>query len=147
MLAIFTTGDSDIVVSECGTKVAKVIGDNPMLSKVTGTGCALGGLVSAAVGTVCLHNKAADSTKTAVDMSRDALFDAVLAVHYLYTAAGMKAKTRLTALTHTISSSPSSYGLTNGPGSQSIAFVDELYYLSNNLGLIADYASIIDLPL
>lgn len=99
------TGDHDVIV-KAGTArgeqdlVVRVVGDSPMLAAVTGTGCALGGVIAAAVGA----SAAAGSFN---------FFPAVVAAHAMYTMAGLRAAARCA-----------------GPGSLSIALVDELYAIS-----------------
>ena len=114
------SGDHDIIISACGSKVTRIKGDNPLMARITGTGCALGAVVAAAIGSV-------SPSSLEKSILQHKYYIAVVSAHYLYTAASMKAKERPEV---------------RGPGSLSITFPDELYYLSENSGEIPSWAGL-----
>jgi len=114
------SGDHDIIISACGTKVTRIRGDNPMMARFTGSGCALGAVVAAFLGVT-------SSSSSSSGSENGDRYEAVVCAHYLYTAASMLAK---------------SQPQVQGPGSLSIALADTLFYLSEHPIQMASYASL-----
>ena len=112
------SGDHDIIISACGTKVTRIRGDNPMMARFTGSGCALGAVVAAFLGVTSSSSSGSENGDR---------YEAVVCAHYLYTAASMLAK---------------SQPQVQGPGSLSIALADTLFYLSEHPVEMASYASL-----
>lgn len=98
---VCVTGDHDVVVQARDGEadlVCRIVGDTPMMAKVTGTGCALGAVVAAFVASAPAGN--------------GRLAEAVVAAHAMYTAAAL----------HAIAAEG-----THGPGTLSVAFADALH--------------------
>lgn len=97
------SGAQDVIVST--RRVTRLVSGHPMMQLVIGTGCSLGALVAAYLGT---HRTAAAS-QDAFD-----LHDAVVAAHAHSGAAGMVAAQQASA-----------------PGSFAVAWIDALYQLTS----------------
>jgi hydroxyethylthiazole kinase len=108
------SGDTDVIVGSDG-QVCKIYGDVPMLTKITGTGCSLGGIVAAYIGSVGLSAGSEDH------------FMAACSAHALFTAAGVKARDTPGVV---------------GPGSLEAHFRDALYHLSSNPDEVMDYIKV-----
>eukprot|EP00457_Paulinella_chromatophora_P005932 gb/GEZN01005950.1/.p1 GENE.gb/GEZN01005950.1/~~gb/GEZN01005950.1/.p1 ORF type:complete len:540 (-),score=53.43 gb/GEZN01005950.1/:58-1677(-) len=116
---VSVTGDHDIIVDtrEGQDRVCRVVGDSPLMSKVTGTGCALGGIVAAALATASPKNACGE-------------FVSVVAAHAMYTLAARMAILATKGQ--------------GGPGSLSFALPDALYSIANTPTLLHNHDCLVE---
>ena len=111
---VAVSGPVDAIVE--GTHVTRIVGGSPMLTRVTGGGCALGALIAAFIAAGRARDVGSRGERAGADTTRTC----TVACHAVYSAAAKRAEAR-----------------SAGPGSFQPAFLDALYALeTDDLGAI-----------
>ena len=111
---VAVSGPVDAIVE--GTHVTRIVGGSPMLTRVTGGGCALGALIAAFIAAGRARDVGSRGERAGADTTRAC----TVACHAVYSAAAKRAEAR-----------------SAGPGSFQPAFLDALYALeTDDLGAI-----------
>lgn len=111
---VAVSGPVDAIVE--GTHVTRIVGGSPMLTRVTGGGCALGALIAAFIAAGRARDVGSRGERAGADTTRTC----TVACHAVYSAAAERAEAR-----------------SAGPGSFQPAFLDALYALeTDDLGAI-----------
>ena len=111
---VAVSGPVDAIVD--GAHVTRIVGGSPMLTRVTGGGCALGALIAAFIAAGRARDVGSRGERAGADTTRTC----TVACHAVYSAAAERAEAR-----------------SAGPGSFQPAFLDALYALeTDDLGAI-----------